>query len=86
MDKNLRDLAEALTHLIGDTTDKEELNKLDSVADILAPLFDPPIGNDIWLYVGLQRDANIEMANNYQEDILKMLRLHPEGATEWKQI
>ena len=79
MDKNLRDLAKALTRLVGKTTDREELNKLDLVANTLVPFFDHPIGNDIWLYVGLQRDANPEMANDYQEDILKMLRSGTKG-------
>ena len=82
MDKNVRNLAEALTLLIGVTTDKAELAKLDAAADSLRSFFDPIIGKDIWLYVGLQRDANPEMAKDYQQDILNMLRLFPESIDE----
>lgn len=82
MDKNLRNLAEALARLIGDTTDGDKLNQLDRVAGILEPFFDPPLGHDIWLYAGLQRDANPEMASDYQKDILETLRLDPEVVAE----
>lgn len=82
MDKNLRNLAEALTRLIGDTTDSDKLNRLNRVAEMLEPFFDPPWGNDIWLYAGLQRDANPEMASDYQKDILETLRSDPEVVLE----
>lgn len=66
-------LAEALVRFIGETEGKEKLDELDRAISILEPCFDPPIGNEIWLYVGLQRDADANMAKAYQKDILDSL-------------
>ncbi len=78
-----RMLAETIYKFTESSDDYNVLSKLSEMAWSIKPLVERPdsglpleLGQELWLYVGVKRDANPEMSVNYGKRIAKLLELN----------
>ncbi|HEY1074680.1 MAG TPA: hypothetical protein VGE59_03210 [Patescibacteria group bacterium] len=77
-DNQLRDIVIALIEIIDSTDNPKTLIQLDKLVSELRPLLDlsnlnSTLGEELWLYVGIKKDANAEMANDYRESLRSLI-------------
>jgi hypothetical protein len=81
---NELNLALAIFNFARASHDPQTLTKLSEMAWSLKPLIEENksgipkvLGQELWLYIGLQRDANTEMAQKYAQSIEELLHESP---------